>query len=872
MYDAETQGYCGVYHGNICRKHIDTIRSVWYNKSGGLENEEITTGLWEELIVTLQEPCRSAADKLLCVFAFPECTTDNKPLPLCYEDCIAVKELFCYKEWAHIEDKKAQGIFIKARGYFRLPDCSVLPKYSNNSASCSYAGLIEMKEDEITYDCVKGRGRFYQDIFPELKNSENFCRNAGGEEKRPWCFTTNSMMRWQHCDIPRCLNSTAEDVETTSIAMDQFLSPTFLIIMSGIGLLAIVVCLLLILLCHRIHKRHLLGYNAPETTEINIDLDKLPSNVAYHRHGATLNPKLEKLEFPRNDIIYIRDLGQGAFGSVFQAKAPGLISDEDFTIVAVKMLKDDASDDMQDDFEKEACLLAEFDHPNIVKLLGVCAVGRPMCLLFEYMGKGDLNEFLRACSPSNYVVRSVVDGEFINKDMYKDNQLGHLDKINIALQIASGMVYLADRKFVHRDLATRNCLISDDMVVKIADFGLSQKIYLQDYYKGSDEMPFQCDVWAFGVCLWEIFSFALQPYYGMTHEEVIKYLKEGNVLLSPDNCPAPVYLVMKHCWGQKPVDRPSFRNIHQTLTDIRDKRYGVRHLGKLNRQFYCTAPFKITQKVGFIGDGSMAKAICRSIKRKGLVDYSQVYVSSPYIKNLDSWKDLGANVSTDNSIVAKEADIIFLAVKPHILQEALSQIMASPNATKIKNKLFISILAGITIADLEKMLLSKFEGSRVVRVMPNTPMLIGEGCTVYTPGTTVTDEDKKIVKNILEETGMCQLLPEHMINAVGAVSASGPAFVYVFIEALSDGGVRMGLHRDMATTFAAQTVMGAAKMVLQTNKHMGTLKDEVCSAGGQTIAGIHALERGRVRGSIMDAVEAAALKAAELGEQSKCKK
>lgn len=148
------------------------------------------------------------------------------------------------------------------------------------------------------------------------------------------------------------------------------------------------------------------------------------------------------------------------------------------------------------------------------------------------------------------------------------------------------MVYLSQRKFVHRDLATRNCLISDDMVVKIADFGLSQKIYLQDYYKGSDRdaipvrwMPLESilynkytpesDVWAFGVCLWEIFSYALQPYYGMTHEEVIKFLKEGNVLSSPESCPAPVYELMKQCWGQKPVDRPSFERVYQTLMDVR---------------------------------------------------------------------------------------------------------------------------------------------------------------------------------------------------------------------------------------------------------------------------------------------------------------
>ncbi|KAH0822660.1 hypothetical protein GEV33_000131 [Tenebrio molitor] len=167
----------------------------------------------------------------------------------------------------------------------------------------------------------------------------------------------------------------------------------------------------------------------------------------------------------------------------------------------------------------------------------------------------------------------------------EDNQLSHLELLDIALQIASGMVYLSDRKFVHRDLATRNCLINENMIVKIADFGLSQKIYLQDYYKGSERdaipvrwMPLESilynkytpesDVWAFGVCLWEIFSFALQPYFGMTHEEVVRFLKAGDVLSSPENTPPLVYQVMKDCWAQKPVDRPNFRTIHQTLTTI----------------------------------------------------------------------------------------------------------------------------------------------------------------------------------------------------------------------------------------------------------------------------------------------------------------
>lgn len=314
---------------------------------------------------------------------------------------------------------------------------------------------------------------------------------------------------------------------------------------------------------------------------VNIDLDKLPSNDAYHKTSAQLNPKLEKLEFPRNNIIYVRDLGQGAFGRVFQAKAPGLVPGEEFTNVAVKMLKEEASDDLLKDFEREACLLAEFDHPNIVKLLGVCALGRPMCLLFEYMGRGDLNEFLRSCSPGNYIIRSLEKDEH-----FTDSRLSHMDLINIALQVASGMVYLSDRKFVHRDLATRNCLINDQMIVKIADFGLSQKIYLQDYYKGDEQdaipvrwMPLESilynkytvesDVWAFAVCLWEIFSFALQPYYGMTHEEVVKYIKEGNVLQCPENTPPAVYDLMKLCWNRRPSDRPTFRTIYNTLDTIK---------------------------------------------------------------------------------------------------------------------------------------------------------------------------------------------------------------------------------------------------------------------------------------------------------------
>lgn len=610
-------GYCALYRGEVCKDYLTESKTVWFNKShdGGWVNEQITTNLWKEIIIHLKEPCLTAAKKLLCAYAFPQCThLENNAvgLPLCAEDCIAVKHLFCHNDWALIEHKKHRGIFVKSRGHFVLPMCELLPSFkSGKKPACSHTKLTEMPEEEITYDCIKERGRFYQgslnitqeglvcqrwdsqephshsrppNVFPEIENAENYCRNAGGEEPMPWCYTMNPNIRWQHCNIPFCENSTDSIKNLQKNFFTTFLfTQNIIITFSAVGCAFLIALLLFAVLIHRVLKYHR-GYSNSNTRDLNIHLEDLPSNQAYHKTGAQLNPKLEKLEYPRNDIIFIRDLGQGAFGRVFQAKAPRLIKGEEFTLVAVKMLKEEASNDLLVDFEREACLLADFDHPNIVKLLGVCAVGKPMCLLFEYMGRGDLNEFLRSCSPSNYVVRSVDDsGRYFN-----DTRLSTFNLLSIARQICSGMVYLSDRKFVHRDLATRNCLVDENMSVKIADFGLSQKIYLQDYYKGNEQeaipvrwMPLESilfnkytiesDIWAYGVCLWEIFSFALQPYYGMTHEEVVKFIKEGKILSCPDNTPWQVYEIMKQCWHWKPHGRPSFRSICQSLDNITDE-------------------------------------------------------------------------------------------------------------------------------------------------------------------------------------------------------------------------------------------------------------------------------------------------------------
>ena len=366
--------------------------------------------------------------------------------------------------------------------------------------------------------------------------------------------------------------------------MQEILSPSFIILASCVAVATLIVILLIGLICNKIcTRKNPNGYTIPVNQENgNIDLNKLPENMSYHQTSARLNPKLEHLEYPRNDVIYIRDIGQGAFGRVFQGKAPGLVKNEEFTMVAVKVLKEEASDDLLRDFEREAGLLSEFDHPNIVKLLGICAIGKPMCLLFEYMSKGDLNAYLRSCSPSNYIVRN---GSTCSSSNFSDVKISHIEQVTIIKQVCSGMVYLSDRKFVHRDLASRNCLLDHHGSVKIADFGLSQKVYLTEYYRGDEQdaipirwMPLEAilhnkysiesDVWAFGVLLWEIFSLALQPYYGLSHEEVVKGLKEGQVLQCPENTPKSVYKLMLLCWNPKSNGRPSFRTLYRELETI----------------------------------------------------------------------------------------------------------------------------------------------------------------------------------------------------------------------------------------------------------------------------------------------------------------
>jgi pyrroline-5-carboxylate reductase len=258
----------------------------------------------------------------------------------------------------------------------------------------------------------------------------------------------------------------------------------------------------------------------------------------------------------------------------------------------------------------------------------------------------------------------------------------------------------------------------------------------------------------------------------------------------------------------------------------------------------------------------MATALARGWLTAGLTTPDRLRASDPVPLAREAFqREVGVAAVLDNRQVVAASDVVILAVKPQTIGPVLAEV--GPGLTA--RHLVVSIAAGVTLAQLTRGL---GPAARVIRVMPNTPSLVGACAAAISPGGAATAEDEQLVERMFRAVGVAHRVPEKMLDAVTGLSGSGPAFVAVVIEALSDGGVRMGLPRDVATALAAQTVLGSAKMVLAAGLHPGLLKDMVASPGGTTIAGLHALERGGLRAALMDAVEAATRRAEELGRDA----
>ncbi|XP_057368761.1 pyrroline-5-carboxylate reductase 2-like [Daphnia carinata] len=267
-------------------------------------------------------------------------------------------------------------------------------------------------------------------------------------------------------------------------------------------------------------------------------------------------------------------------------------------------------------------------------------------------------------------------------------------------------------------------------------------------------------------------------------------------------------------------------------------------------------------RIGFIGCGKMAQALAKGFIASGITRSENIIGSSPRVDStfIEEFSAIGCSTTHENAQVVEQADVVIVATKPPLVPKVLTEINPVVNG----DNLIVSIAMGIPLINLEQMLPRK---TRVIRVMPNTPVLVRSGASVFSCGTSTRSGDATLTKRLFTAVGVCEEVPEVLIDACTGLSGSGPAYMYIAMEALADGGVKMGIPRDLAYKLSAQTLIGAAKMVLETGRHPGALKDDVCSPAGSTIQAVYFLEKSGFRSSLMEAVQAATLKSKQTGRK-----
>ncbi len=272
-----------------------------------------------------------------------------------------------------------------------------------------------------------------------------------------------------------------------------------------------------------------------------------------------------------------------------------------------------------------------------------------------------------------------------------------------------------------------------------------------------------------------------------------------------------------------------------------------------------------TRRLGFLGSGNMAAALVGGLLHGNVLPSARILASDVKGERLEQLgREFGIRTTMDNHQLLRESDVVVLAVKPQVIDRVLTEVGADVRA----DQLIVSVAAGVPIDALESRLP---KGSRVVRAMPNMPATVQAGATAVSGGTHASGDDLRVARELFEAVGRVVVLDETLLDAVTGLSGSGPAYIMLIIEALADGGVKVGLHRDTALLLAAQTVFGSAKLLLETGEHPGRLKDMVTSPGGTAIAGLHTLESGALRKTLIDAVEVASKRAAELGAEMSAK-
>ncbi|XP_023441907.1 inactive tyrosine-protein kinase transmembrane receptor ROR1 isoform X2 [Dasypus novemcinctus] len=582
----EEDGFCQPYRGIACARFIGnrTVYMESLHMQGEIENQITAAFTMIGTSSHLSDKCSQFAIPSLCHYAFPYCDETSsvpKPRDLCRDECEILENVLCQTEYIFARSNPMILMRLK------LPNCEDLPQpESPEAANCIRIGIPMADPINKNHKCYNSTGVDYRGTvsvtksgrqcqpwnsqyphmhtftalrFPELNGGHSYCRNPGNQKEAPWCFTLDENFKSDLCDIPAC--DSKDSKEKNKMEILYILVPSVAIPLA-IALLFFFICV-----CRNNQKsssppaqrqpKHVRGQNV-EMSMLN----------AY-------KPKSKAKELPLSAVRFMEELGECAFGKIYKGHLylPGM---DHAQLVAIKTLKDYNNPQQWTEFQQEASLMAELHHPNIVCLLGAVTQEQPMCMLFEYMNQGDLHEFLIMRSPHSDV------GCSSDEDGTVKSSLDHGDFLHIAIQIAAGMEYLSSHFFVHKDLAARNILIGEQLHVKISDLGLSREIYSADYYRVQSKsllpirwMPPEAimygkfssdsDIWSFGVVLWEIFSFGLQPYYGFSNQEVIEMVRKRQLLPCSEDCPPRMYSLMTECWNEIPSRRPRFKDIHVRL-------------------------------------------------------------------------------------------------------------------------------------------------------------------------------------------------------------------------------------------------------------------------------------------------------------------
>uniref|UniRef100_H2ZVS6 Receptor tyrosine kinase like orphan receptor 2 n=1 Tax=Latimeria chalumnae TaxID=7897 RepID=H2ZVS6_LATCH len=429
-----------------------------------------------------------------------------------------------------------------------------------NGSGADYRGTVSVTKSG--HSCQPWNSRFPHSHhltsleFPELRGGHAYCRNPGGQMEAPWCFTQNENVRVELCNIPVCNPRENSKMEILYILVPSIAIPL------------VIACLFfLVCMCRNKHKA---STAIPQRRQQMVSPSEDMEMPLINQHKQA---KLKEVNL--SAVRFLEELGEDRFGKVYKGHLYSAAPGEQTQVIAIKTLKDKVEVPLREEFRHEAMMRSRLQHPNIVCLLGIMTKEQPMRMIFSYTPHGDLHEFLVMRSPHSDVGST-------DDDKTVKSTLELADFLHILTQIAAGMEYLSSHHIVHKDLATRNVLVCDKLNMKISDLGIFREVYSADYYKlmGTSLLPIRwmapeaimygkfstdSDIWSYGVVVWEIFSYGLQPYCGFSNQDVIEMIPNRQVLPCPDDCPGFLHLLMLDCWNEFPARRPRFKEIHTRL-------------------------------------------------------------------------------------------------------------------------------------------------------------------------------------------------------------------------------------------------------------------------------------------------------------------